>query len=188
MSRSIDQILDSAKLAERTLALYLGGDRDLSARYHQLRVDLVDAADKPPTSLAAGSPAKSIRDEMAAIEATMAEDTVVFTLRALRRKAWRELREAHPPRKDPATGETHQRDALLGANIDTLPEAVVRASIIAPELTPEQMDRLLDEDDGPLDEALFEQLWVACYGLNRGVVDVPFTSPNSPPTPTSAPG
>lgn len=180
--RTPAEILDQAKLAERTLALYVGGDRDLAARYQELDRQLVTAADQPPDSLAAGSPRRAIEAEMAEIQAEMAEDTIELRLRAVRRKAFRALAEQHPPRKDP-DGETHRFDKL-GFNADAMPDPLIRASIVAPELTEEQLTHLLDE---VLTDAQYDELFLACYGLNRGVVDVPFSSAASRQNHSSVP-
>lgn len=180
--RTPAEILDQAKLAERTLALYVGGDQDLALRYQELDRKLITAADERPDSLAAGSPVRVIEAEMAEIETAMAEDTVVFRLRAMRRRPFRELAEQHPPRIE-ADGAVHRFDKL-GFNAETLPDPLIRASIVAPELTDEQITHLLDE---ALTDAQYDELFLTCYALNRGTVDVPFSSAASQQNHHSAP-
>jgi hypothetical protein len=180
--RSIDEILDQAKLAERTVPLYLGGDRDLQLRYEKLERRLPDAKGAAPDSLGQGSPARAIEDEMAAIREQMRESTVDIRIRALRRRAYRELCDAHPPRKT-EDGGVHPDD-YVGVNTDSIWEPLVLASIVEPKLTAEQTELLL----GVLTSAQFEQLALACHGLNRGVPDLPFSSAASATTGTSAAG
>lgn len=170
--RSPAEILDQAKLAERTVSLYLGGDRDLQERYEELERKLPFAKEASPDSLAAGSPARAIEDEMAAIREQMQEWIVDFRLRAMRRRDFGAFRDAHQPRKD-ENGNIDARDAGVGANTDTVWDPLIRASIVEPELSDEQMTRLLEE---VLTDAQFETLALAAYYLNRGSADVPFSS------------
>lgn len=180
--RTPDEILDRAKLAECTVPLYLGGDNDLAARYEVLRDQLADAKARPPSSLADMSPAKAIEDEMATIEATMAEDTVVFRLRAMRRRDFANFRDQYPPRKD-ENGNVLAKDIRIGANTDEIWEPLIRTSVVDPEWTEEQFAALFDH----LSDAQFDELGLAAFYLNRSKVDVPFSSAASRQNHTSAP-
>lgn len=170
--RSPAEILDQAKLAERTVSLYLGGDRDLQLRYEELERRLPFAKEAAPDSLGEGSKVRAIEEEMVAIRAEMEPSIVDFRLRAMRRKDFRDFRDQHQPRKD-ADGNTHPEDVTVGANTDTIWEPLVRAAIVEPEFTDEQMTHLLEE---VLTDAQFEELALAAYDLNRGRADVPFSS------------
>jgi hypothetical protein len=170
------------KRAHRTLKLYVGGDHDLAIRYQELDRQLITAADVRPDSLAAGSPARAIEAEMREIEAKMAEETIEFHLEAMPRRAFRDLAEQHPPRTGD-DGELHRLDKM-GFNAATLPGPLIRASIVSPEFADEELTALLDED---LSDAQYDELFLACYSLNRGTVDVPFSSAASRQNHSSAP-
>lgn len=58
----------------------------------------------------------------------------IVTLRALGRKQWRPLKEAHPPRAGEGVDEdTAKGDRLAGVNTDTVEDDLVFASVISPE-------------------------------------------------------
>lgn len=102
-------------------------------------------------------------------------------LQALPRKQWKALIAEHPPRKagDSGVSDTQARsDALTGANDDSLKEPLVVASIVEPDLTPDDLDSLSDID--------FDRLYIAAFSLNRGTVADPKASLVSRLTPTSS--
>lgn len=75
--------------------------------------------------------------------------TVVFTVAGLTRDKYRALEAAHP---DPDGGS--------GWNVDTFPEALVRACIVAPDIKPE--DPLFAVLTPAQVERLFEAAFLAC--------------------------
>jgi hypothetical protein len=84
---------------------------------------------------------------------------LVITVQALRRKQWRSLVAANPPREDDAG------DKQLGVNILTFPEALVPASIVAPTFdSPADRDDFLDQ----LSDAQYDELFWTAFRLNRG--------------------
>jgi hypothetical protein len=119
--------------------------------------------------------------------------TADIRLRALPRRAYRELLDAHPAR--PEDGEK------ADWNADTFPPALIAASAIDPELAPEQAQKIWDEWE--LSEV--GTLFLACWSLNEQRGRLGFTlpgfgmttdsgpssttaSPGESPTPTSSPG
>lgn len=84
------------------------------------------------------SPAEELADEYNALKAEAHDDAAekrrIITLRALGRKQWRPLKEAHPPRAGEGVDEdTAKGDRLAGVNTDTVEDDLVFASVISPE-------------------------------------------------------
>ncbi|SCL21715.1 hypothetical protein [Micromonospora inyonensis] len=103
--------------------------------------------------------------------------TVVFRLRALRRKVWLDLVETHPAR------QSDEEDARMGVNRESFLPALVRASTVAPELTDETWAALLDPDGELLTVHQWRQLWRTCWNLNVQQVDLPFSVAGLLPNP-----
>lgn len=123
---------------------------------------------------------RRVAERMEELRREMAAGTIPFRLRALRRRrtadtprgeaVWHELIEKHPPRKD-KDGKPDPRDLALGFNTATFFDALVRVSIVDPQLTDEQWEAL----NAKLTDGQFETLAAAAFKLNRGGVDVPFS-------------
>lgn len=154
-----DPIL-SARTA--TILLYQGDDQ---ARLDELAAE-VDRA------RVAGSPSRlnDVDGYAAAVDAyrdfaSEAKDrAVAVVVRALGRRQWRSLVDAHPVR------EGNERDAAYGVNFDSFGDALVPPSIAAPEFTtPADRDAFLDG----LSDVDFGRLYQAAFALNR----VPATDP-----------
>lgn len=86
---------------------------------------------------------------------------VWVTVKALGRRNWRSLIDEHPPRD----GNREDHDVYGGvANISTLADPLVVASIIEPEFpTPLDRDEFLDR----LSDADFTSIFRAAFALNR---------------------
>lgn len=83
------------------------------------------------------SPAETLADEYNALKdeakADAAEKGRIVTLRALGRKQWRPLKEAHPPRAGEGVDEDAAKgDRLAGVNTETVEDDLVFASIVEP--------------------------------------------------------
>lgn len=83
------------------------------------------------------SAAETLADEYNALKAEAhadaAEKRRIVTLRALGRKQWRPLKEAHPPRAGEGVDEeTAKQDRLAGVNAETVEDDLVFASVIEP--------------------------------------------------------
>ncbi|MEU4782841.1 hypothetical protein [Micromonospora sp. NPDC023633] len=167
-STDFTTLLAAAKLPERTVPICLRGD--LVAEFEDLERQLEDELRTPAVSLE-GDGSGAIADRMEALRAEMQAHTYPFRLRAMARPAWRAFVAAHPPRKDDA-GEVDERDRIIGVNIETFYPALVRASVVDPQLDDAQWARLLDE---VLTDRQFDELANAAWGLNRREVDVPFS-------------
>lgn len=167
-------LIRSGALPEKSVPVCLAGD--LVAEHEALSRQLHTAQDTD--SLA--SPAGAVRAQMRELAERMAAATVEFRFRALPRRRFRELVAAHPPRRDD-NGQLLTRD-YLGVNYEEFFDALIRQSLVAPELDADTLTLLLDEK---LTDRQFEDLTDACWNLNRSKVDVPF-SPAASPSPTSS--
>lgn len=135
----------------KTVTLLQGEDDE---RLQELRVkasELRQRAEKlrkaPRSALLADETDPALDAEFAASEAEREADEfaaeaeargVEITLRALGRRRWPELLEAHPPR------EGNDADKRSGANLKTLPDVLVPESIVEPQMSPGEKTDFLD--------------------------------------------
>jgi hypothetical protein len=171
--KNVKDIIKGGRLAERSVPVCMRAD--LVAEHEEAERLLDKASNEVRTSLGAGSAVSELGERVRALEAEMAKNTVAFHLRALPRLKWKALIADHQPRK--AEGGTVDDRDLMGVNADTFFEALVRVSVVAPELDDEDWAILLGEtDDGfALSDAQFDALSNAAWGLNRRDVDIPFS-------------
>lgn len=166
----INRLLDEAKPAEKTFSVCTR--QDLVAEHEALAAEFEKARREPSTdSLSSGGKTRVLAEQLEALEAQMTASTIRLRLRVLPRKAFRKLVAQHPPRKD-EVGNAHAEDSL-GVNTQTFWDPLIRASIVAPQLDKDRLNRLLDE---VLSDRQYEELASACWGLNRWEVDIPFSS------------
>ena len=89
---------------------------------------------------------------------------VIMVVKALGRRQWRSLVDAHPAR------DGEKEDEMLGVNADSFPDALVPVSIAEPTWpTPADRDSFLDG----LSDADFNRLFRAAFTLNRVPADDP---------------
>jgi hypothetical protein len=155
-------ILRSARLPETTVPVCVRGD--LAAE--------VEALDKRLAGLngqadrLVGNPeARQFAEQIEALRAEMVDSTVVLRLRALSHRDYAKLEAAHKPR----TGE--DGDQRTGFNMETFPEALIRACVVDPELDDDTWDTLVDA----LTFQQWDNLFTEAYMLNRREVSVPFS-------------
>ncbi|HET8717402.1 MAG TPA: hypothetical protein VFM50_06590, partial [Nocardioidaceae bacterium] len=165
--KSFKAMLAEAKLPERTVAICLRGD--LVAQHEQAERDL-ETAQKAQTDSLAGSGAGAIVERIEALEAQMRDSTYPFLLRALPRHEFRTLMTGHPPRKTDDGGVV-QEDAL-GVNRETFFPAMIRASVVDPELSDDEWTDLLD---ARLTDHQFQELAWTAWALNANEIDIPFS-------------
>lgn len=177
--------LKQARLPEAVVPIVLRGD--LAAEHEQLTRQLEELRARGATSLA-GAGTGRVEDRLREIADEMRESVVEFTLRALprakrpgdRRPSWRELREQYPPREK--NGEMVREDIMAGfVNALLFPEPLVKASVVDPELTDDDWAELLPS----ISDGQFDELVNAAWTLNRGKVDIPFSSGGSATIPNS---
>ncbi|PWR08572.1 hypothetical protein DKT68_15255 [Micromonospora acroterricola] len=167
-----DAILTGARLPEDRVPVCTRGD--LVVEWRRLARELAESKVKGAADPRLGGDGTGpLVERMEALRAEVEASTVEFLLRALPRKQWNELADAHPPRKD--GGRVHPDDAALGANRETFLPALVRASTVEPKLKDDTWAALLDASGELLVEQQWRQLWRACWNLNMTEVDVPFS-------------
>ncbi len=186
--KTTKELIRSAKLPERSVPTCL--QADLVAEHESVERKLKEAKDHRARRLDSGSDAQALSARLVELEAEMAEHTIEFRLRAMPRKQWKRLIAAHPPRKA-EDGTVEERDKYIGVNVDSFFTALVRASVVEPQLDAEDWRVLLGDDeqddgqqdedaaetpeDGVLTDRQFDQLADAAWELNRADVDVPFS-------------
>lgn len=154
-----------------TVTIYQGDYLD-RLRFLEQQFDAAVRSEKSATAmprLASDVPeSHRLADEHAALSAEAESTALNVTLRALGRREWRTIVAAHPPRDE------HAGDAKVGVNEESFKEALVAASILEPELTEDDLDRLSDID--------FDRLYLTAFGLNRSPASAPkgLSLPTSP--------
>lgn len=169
MTRDIKALIRDARLPEATVAVCLHAD--LVAEVEAAERELAQEQARPRTSLGDGGRAREIAERIEALRRQMMEYTVEFRLRAMTRPQWRAFVAEHPPRKAD-DGSVDERDKYIGVNTDTFFPALIRRSVVSPELDDEDWRLLLDER---LTDRQVDQLADAAWRLNRRDVDVPFS-------------
>lgn len=162
----ITQLLESAKLPEKEVSICLRGD--LFVELDAAAQALADAErlERADGSLAAGTGKLEAARRVAAIRERMLADSATFRMRAVSRRRWTALHAEHPPREGDAS------DSATGFNRETFFDALTRESIIDPQMTADEWDKLADLLSDPQYEALAEAAW----SVNRQGADVPFSS------------
>lgn len=172
-----DDLLDEATLAEDEITLCLNGK--LRARHSAVSRALnearaaVQAEAEPGGDTRMGSGGGSaevarLTKELAEVVEEMAKYAQVFRLRALSKDDWNALWVEHPPRVD-KSGKRDPRDNG-GFNSTTFYPALLRKSIIEPEMSPARWEKL----DAKLSDVQFDKLATCAWLLNRHEEDVPF--------------
>lgn len=167
---SIKDALKAARLPERVVSVCL--NLDLQDEFEDAERELQEAIQRPRDSLAAGGVPTELAERVKALEDQMRDASHDFRLRAHPRPAWKKLLAVHPPRKDPETGDLDDRDKYIGVNTESFFAALIRASVVEPELDDDDWTLLLEEK---LTDRQFDLLSDAAWALNRRDVDVPFS-------------
>lgn len=178
--------LAAARLPEETVPICLRGD--LTAEFERLERQLAEAQRNPSTSLE-GDGSAELAARIQALREEMREHTEDFVLRGMPRRRWRAFLAEYPPRQD-AAGQIDERDRGAVVNMGAFFHALIRASVVSPELDDEDWRLLLGDDedeatrreqaeepveDGKLTDRQFEMLSDTAWALNRRDVDVPFS-------------
>lgn len=149
---------------ERVVEIYPG---DVEADLESLNAQIAEAANDPrPKRLADKSPALRLAEEYDALVEATRERAIKVTLRAVPHRTYRQLQDAHPPRKG------NKRDEVYGVNEDTFFPALIRASLVSPEVTDEQWDEFVSTVAAP---ALM-RLSSTAFELATGEVALPKSS------------
>lgn len=159
----IDALLAAARLPESVVPLCLRGD--LAAEVEELERQLATQEAAPRISIASGGGARATAERIAELQREMEQFTVPFRLRAMARHEWTRFMLEHPPRPG------DEMDARNGLNRETFFPALVRRSLVDPQLTEAQWEQL----DAVITDQQFDNLASAAWGLNRRDVSVPFS-------------
>lgn len=165
--KNFKEMLGTARLPERTVEICFRGD--LVADHQALERELEKAEKQPATSLA-GNGAAEIAEQLRALEAEMQASMWEFRLRALPAPKFRAFKAEHPIRIE--DGEPNKQDAVFGFDTDKGFEPLTRMCLVDPEVDDDTWQQLMDT----LTEQQFEELAAAAWYLNRGEVDIPFSS------------
>jgi hypothetical protein len=152
---------------EGSVDLCLAGD--LVLQHEALDRQLSEAEADPNEGIEGGARAALV-DQILALEEEMRASVVTFRLRALPRGKYRELKNSCPPRIR-EDGQPDPHDARRGFDIDRMYDRLVPVSIFDPVLSEQELKEILDD----LTDGQFVALGDTAYGLNEGVVDVPFS-------------
>ena len=173
----------------RSVPIFLGADLDLVERY-QAVTDLLSQEEagsgrRKAPRLGDVSDHSALEAELEELRAKLADAQVVFRLRGIDDGRWDRLVAQHPPRK--VDDQIDPRDRSTGWNSATFPIALLRATVIDPDLDDEDWRLLLgtEDIDGQLSSGQLEQLVLAAIGISRGAIDIPFWSVASKATPNS---
>lgn len=160
------QKLKAARLPERSIQVCLRGD--LTADFEAAERDLKQAQETKNSGMEDG--VGPIIDRIDALRAEMREHTEEFRLRAMSQPKFRALVAEHTPRRDDE-GTVDAADAQMGFNRDTFFDALLKASVISPDLDDDDWTALLDV----LTDRQYNDLTDAAWFVNRTEVSVPFS-------------
>lgn len=162
--RTVAEIKEAARPRETKVSMCLSGDLAADAEYIQGQIEALGGRRTDPTSLGAVDPRAALESELAEIHELMRENMVTFRFRALGGKAYSDLLAAHPGRNSDEAW-----------NPDTFTPALISASAIDPEMTPDELDDLLKV----LNDEQATELWRAAFRANRTSISVPFSPADS---------
>jgi hypothetical protein len=165
--KNFKEMLGTARLPERTVEICLRGDLVAD---HQAAERELEKAEKQTGNSLAGNGAAVIAERIRALEAEMQDGVYEFRLRGLPKPKFHAFKAEHPIRIE--DGEQNKDDAVFGFDIDKGFEPLTRMCLVDPELDDETWAQLLEK----LTEEQFEKLAAAAWYLNRGEVDIPFSS------------
>lgn len=134
-AEDVAALIAGIKPPERAVPICMRGD--LQADYEVLQQELVTALAGANEDRMGEDPAVSeVRARIVALAEEIKAATLVFRMRGIPQPAHLALEESHPAR------EGNARDKERGFNVEAVEQALIRASCVWPELTPEQWDVL----------------------------------------------
>lgn len=164
--KSVKEKIAGAKLPETTVSICLRAD--LVAQFEQIDRQYAAAKAAGQDMLNVGAAERrALAAQLEALATQMREDTIEFRLRGMGRHAWDRLIAAHPKR--PGV----DADEQLGLNAATFWPALLRASVVDPDLDEQDWADLIEGDK--LTDHQWSELCDAAWGLNRRDVSVPFS-------------
>lgn len=162
----LSEALAQAKPLTKTVPICFRGDlvAEFEATEAQLRALI--AKENIAPSLEDGLEQRVLAERLEALTEQMQAESVPFVLQAMPRSEWVKLIAAHPPR------DGEEIDQRMGLNGETYWPALLRRSVVEPDITAEQWKQLLD---GVLSSSQYDALTDAAWAVNRAEVSVPFS-------------
>ena len=163
-------LLKGAKLPEASHPVCLRAD--LVADFEAAERELEALRKKPNhgASLEGDGTGRLVR-RIEELQQEMEGAQITFRLRALPKSKWRQLVAAYPPRRDPETNDPIPEDVQIGVNREEFLDALLKVSIVEPEISEEQWPDFLNKVTDRQYSDLCDEAWF----LNRGEVSVPFS-------------
>lgn len=162
--RKIGDIMAAARPREASVSICLSGDLAADAERIQGQIEALGSRTMASLSLGEVDPRAALESELAEIHELMRMNTETFRFRSIGSKPYSDLLAAHPGRTSDEAW-----------NPETFTPALISASAIDPEMTPEELDGLLEV----LNDEQGAQLWRAAFRANRTDVSVPFSPADS---------
>lgn len=148
--------------------VYVGDFHDRLAELERRAIMAAQSYDGAVLTLDETPEHLAIAAEYDALAAEAPKHRVEIKLQQIGRRASKELRAQHPPRVAGENGATEQQargDMVMGVNEETFKDALVRASIVEPDLSDDDLDNL--------SEGAFNALYGAALELTYGFVTDP---------------
>lgn len=162
MSNPTNPLLVSRRT--ETVVLYPGDYQD---RIDQLVVEISQAEEEATSDVRKRKVAEKLAQELDDLRVPeKIPGAVIITVGEIPDRREQLILDEHPPRK------SNPVDEASGYNRDTFPNALIQASLVSPEVTPEQFD----EWAGTVSPANWNKVWAAVQRVNHGQVDVPKSS------------
>jgi hypothetical protein len=171
---SIDDIISSARLPEKTITMCLRGD--LQAQWEDLERQFQATQEQDGDTVGGDPHARDLADRMQAISDEMRHHQVTFLFRGLSHRAYSDLLAANKA----AEG---QEKAVDGLDWETFPTALIAACAVDPAMSVDQVEKLSEV----LTNRQWDDLFSAAFACNRNKVDVPFSYSASAIRAASAP-
>lgn len=156
----------STTITPRTVEVVIYQGDDLAKLRELYEATEFEASAQGPARVA-DTPVNAAHEKAEAYDAFVteaAERAVSVTIQQVGRKRWRDVRDAHPARKD------NETDALFGYDSDAVAEDLMPESIIAPVFkSTTDRDTFLDS----LSDADWQRLTSALIGVNTTQVGDP---------------
>lgn len=164
------ELLKGAKLPEASHPVCLRADLVADFEAAERELEALRKKTRIGSSLEGDGTGRLVRT-IEDLQREMESAQVVFRMRALPKTKWRALVADHPPRRDPVTGDPVPEDVQIGVNREAFLDALLKVSVVEPEITEEEWVGLLDV----LTDRQYSDLCDEAWFLNRGEVNVPFS-------------
>lgn len=120
------------------------------------------------------SPVKALAQEVLGLQEQMQAETVVFTIQGMKRNEWADLVTENPERADTPT------DKSYGFNATAVAAKSIPASIVSATQAGEPLDFNAATDWEALADDMtdqqYEMFFIAVLSVNRGRLDIPFST------------